>query len=316
MRFLLRRVKSLNPQQKANSAAVAIALGTIAFLNLECQPRPAGADTVRLAVTKTTLNLTAQKVIVQADAAAKQLTPEQIHDRNLAQKVELLKKGIALLKSTPDYTAQFMKRELVGGEMLEEQNMSIKVRHAPFSVYLKWHDYDIGREVMYVDGVNDGQMLVKAGGWKSKLPAISMAPDSSLAMKEARYPVTKAGLLELAESIVNYNSEDLKLRNFSGCHLMEDQLVGERTCACFVLEYKDRDSSREYRKSITLIDKEWGVPLLIKNYGWPNEDVAQNDETIDEETLIEHYTYSDVKFRSSLTAADFDHQNEDYGFRR
>ena len=314
MRFLLRCVKSLNPQQRANATAVAIALATIAFFNLECQPRPAGADTIRLATTKTTLNLTAQKVT--PDAAAENLTPEQLAERNLAKKLELLQKGIAFLKSTPDYTAQFTKRELVGSEMLEEQTMSIKVRHAPFSVYLKWHDYDIGREVMYVDGVNDGQMLVKAGGWKSKLPALSMAPDSSLAMKEARYPITKAGLLELAVSIISYNSEDLKIKNFSNCQQMEDQVIGERTCACFVLEYKDRDASKEYRKSVTLIDKEWGVPLLIKNFGWPNEDLALNEETMDEDTLIEHYTYSDVKFRSSLTAADFDHQNEDYGFRR
>lgn len=315
MRFLLRRVNSLHPEQKANGTAAAVACLTLAFLQLECPPRPAGADTIRLMSSKpTTVVINQDKPV--APPADETLTPEQLSERNLAKKIEILKKGITFLQSTPDYTALFTKRELVNGEMLDEQTMSMKVRHEPFSVYLKWLDYDTGREVMYVDGVNDGKMLVHAGGWKARLPALLMSPDSSLAMKEARYPVTRAGILALANSIIEYNGKDLELKNFARCQQLEDQSVGDRNCCCFVLEYKDRDSSPEYRKSVTLIDKEWSVPLFITNFAWPNEDLVDADTDLDEATLIEQYSYSEVRFRTSLTQLDFDHANDDYGFRR
>lgn len=314
MRFLLRRIQSLDPQHKANGTALAVVVSTLAFLNLECSPRPAGGDTFRVTVQKTPdVILTAQAPVETDDAS---LSPEQLSERTLVRKVEMLKKGVKFLESTPDYTAQFMKRELVNGELLEEQTMAMKLRHEPFSIYLKWMDFEVGREVMYVDGVNDGKMLVHSGGWKARLPAILMAPDCTLAMKEARYPVTRAGLLSLATTIIDYNSQDLVARNYSRCVQLDDQMVGDRSCATFILEYFDRDSSKEYRKSVTLIDKEWCVPLYIKNFGWPGEDFNQEDADLDESTLIEHYTYSDVKFRSSLSALDFDNTNEDYNFRR
>lgn len=316
MRSLLRRVNSLHPEHKANGMAAGIALLTILILNLECQPRPAGADTIRLTAARP-IAVAAPKQQQVTPPADQALTPEQLSEKNLARKVELLEKGIAFLTSTPDYTAQFMKRELVNGVVLQEQNMAIKVRHQPFSVYLKWADFDVGREVLYVEGVNDGKMLVHAGGWKAKLPAILMAPDSSLAMQEARYPVTHAGLLSLAKTIVGYNREDLKSKNYARCQQQEDQMIGDRACYCFVLEYRNRESSPEYRKSMTMIDKEWGVPLYIKNHGWPNENenVMPTDE-LDEATLIEHYAYSEVKFRSSLAALDFEDTNADYRFKR
>jgi hypothetical protein len=317
MRFLLRRVKSLDSQHKANGTAAALALLTIAFLHLECPPRPAGADTIRQASAGPSMaSLDRQKSVDQSPG--ENLTPEQLSARNLTKKIELLQKGIALLKATPDYTAQFTKRELVNGELMDEQTMTMKLRHEPFSVYLKWRDFDAGREVMYVDGVNDGKMLVKSGtGLKARLPAILMPPDSSLAMQEARYPITRAGLLALAETIVEYNAKDLEVKNFSACRQVEDQMVGDRKCHCFVVEYLDRNCSKDYRKSVTMIDKEHCAPIFIKNFGWPNENLSQVDGgDLDEATLIEHYTYSDVRFGSRLSELDFDQTNADYRFRR
>jgi len=316
MKSLLRRFNSLNPQHRANGLAAGVALATMTFLHLECPPRPAGADTIRI-IDKAPKIVITQPVAAPAAVAQSEepVTPEEQANRTLIRKIDLLKQGVQFLKSTPDYTALFTKRELVGGELQDEQTISIKVRHAPFSIYLKWLDYERGREVMYVDGLNDGQMLVHSGGWKARLPAILMSPDSTLAMKEARYPVTKAGLLALAETIIEFNTRDLSEKT-GVCTQLEDQTVGDRVCACYVMDYASVDVSPHYRKSLTLIDKEWGVPLYIKNFGWPQEGTELTGEELDESTLIEHYAYSEVQFRSGLTAMDFDHANEDYGFRR
>ena len=315
MRFLFRRLTALDHQHQANGTAVAIALGAVLFLYLESPPRPAGADTTRYVATKSAPVVVAIRKS-EAPPNDENLTPEQFSERVLLKKVELLEKGIAFLTQTPDYTAQFSKLEVVGGELLEEQTMLIKLTHKPFGVYMKWMDYDTGREVIYGEGINDGNLLVHAGGWKARLPAISMEPDSSLAMRESRHPITQVGLLNLAKKIVHAHRHDLAHKSFARCEQTEDQSINDRDCHCFVTEYSTAATSKEYRKSIVLIDKEWSVPLFIKNYGWPTDNVTAVGEELDTATLIEQYTYADVKFRSNLTAFDFDRANEDYGFKR
>ena len=315
MRFLFRRLTALDHQHKANGTAVAIALGAILFLQLESPPRPAGADSTRFVATKSAPVVVAIRK-TETSPNDENLTPEQLAERVLLKKVEILDKGIVFLTQTPDYTAQFSKQEVVGGELLDEQTMLMKLTHQPFSVYLKWMDYDTGREVIYADGLNANNMLVHAGGWKARLPAISMEPDSSLAMAEARHPITEVGMLNLARKTVEHHRQNLTTKNFSRCEQTADQPIAGRDCLCYVTEYRDAASSKEYRKSIMLIDKEWSIPLFIKNFGWPTDNVTASGDELDTATMIEQYTYADVKFRASLTAFDFDRANEDYGFKR
>ncbi len=315
MRFLFRHLTALDHQHKANGTAIAIAIGAVLFLQLESPPRPAGADTTRFVATKSVPVLVAIRNL-EIPPHDEHLTPEQRTERTFLKKIELLDKGIAFLKQTPHYTAQFCKQEVVSGELLDEQTMLLKLSHKPFSVYLKWMDYDTGREVIYGEGINGGNMLVHVGGWKARLPAISMEPDSLLAMAEARHPITEIGMLNLASKIVEFHRTDLVAKNFTRCEQTENQSIGGRDCLCFVTEYRDAASSREYRKSIMLIDQEWSVPLFIKNFGWPTDNVTAVGEALDTATMIEQYTYTDVKFRANLTAFDFDRANEDYGFKR
>ena len=315
MRFLYRRLTALDHKHKANGTAVAIALTAVLFLQLESSPRPAGADTTRFVPTK----LAPVVVAVRSSETPpndENLTPEQLAERTLLRKIALLEKGVAFLTQTPNDTAQFSKQEVVGGELLDEQTMLLKLSHKPFSVYLKWLDYDTGREVIYGEGINDGNMLVHPGGWKARLPAISMEPDSSLAMAEARHPITQIGMLNLAGKVLEVGRKDLAGKNYARCEQTENQPIDGRDCLCFVTEYRDAASSKEYRKSIILIDKEWSVPLFIKNFGWPTDNVTAVGEELDTATMIEQYTYSEVKFRANLTAFDFDRANEDYGFKR
>ncbi len=45
------------------------------------------------------------------------------------------------LKSFPDYTCTFTKQERVDGQDLSDvQTMQLKLRHQPFSVYMKWEE--------------------------------------------------------------------------------------------------------------------------------------------------------------------------------
>jgi hypothetical protein len=321
MTFIVRSYRRLSGQQKANGLSVSIAVFAILFLHLESSPTPAGSDVARRVSNKQAFVIVNQKPepgpqSQVPDPSEEELTPEQRSEQALIAKIQLIEKGVEFLGKTPDYTAQFVKQELVNGSLLDEQEMEMKVRHAPFSVYLKWTTGEVGREILYVDGANDGRMTAHAGGWKSRLPAVALDPHGSIALSESRYPVTKVGLYELAKMMLDVHQQDLKQKRLARCERLAEQSFDGRPCHAFLVEYKDSKLSEQYRKSICLIDKEWSVPVYTRNFGWLTGDVPSDPEEHDQASLVEFYSYANIKFRPNLLAQDFDHTNEDYRFRR
>ncbi len=108
-----------------------------------------------------------------------------------------LKAGRERFSHIPGYTATLAKQERIGDWLSDEISFGIKVRHLPFSVFMKWQSGDeAGKEVLYVDGKDDGELLVHLGGLKGAiLPAIKIDPFGSLALEHSRYPITKLGIL-------------------------------------------------------------------------------------------------------------------------
>ena len=321
MKRFFRLFSRLDRQQTANGMSVSVALFALLFLHLESSPTPAGANVARRITNKSAYVMVAAKTSTsaqsfQSNSSEGQGGTAESASNDVTYKIQILEKGLEYLSKTPHYTAQFVKKELVNGELLDEQEMEMKVRHAPFSVYLKWVTGEAGREVLYVEGQNDGRMKAHPGGWKARLPAVNLEPTGSLAMAESRHPITKAGLFSLTKMMVESHRQDLEKDNIARFEKLQDQVFDGRQCHAFVVEYKDKKSSEHYRKSVTLIDKEWSVPVYIKNFGWLNGDAPADPEQHDEATLIEYYSYSNVKFRPNLIALDFDHTNEDYGFKR
>ena len=321
MKRFFRLFRRLNRQQTANGMSVSIAVFALLFLHLESSPTPAGANVARRVVSKQSFVIAAAK---PGAAAPGQMTAssqgasaaEEVSGNDLNAKIQLLERGLQFLKTTPDYTAQFVKQELVNGELLDEQEMELKIRHAPFSVYMKWVTGEVGREVLYVDGRNDGRMTAHGGGWRARLPSVSLEPTGSLAMAESRHPITRVGLYSLTQMMIEIHRQDLQKQNFARFEKMADQIFDGRPCHAFLIEYKDRQASEHYRKSISLVDKEWCVPVYTKNFGWLNGEAPADPDQHDEATLIEYYSYANIKFRPNLVAIDFDHTNDEYGFKR
>ena len=65
-----------------------------------------------------------------------------------------------------DYSCTLVKQERVEGELGEVQNIAMKVRNEPFSVYMRFLKPFQGREVLYVNGQNNNEMFVLEAGWK------------------------------------------------------------------------------------------------------------------------------------------------------
>ncbi|WP_373652407.1 DUF1571 domain-containing protein [Schlesneria sp. DSM 10557] len=317
---IIRLFRCLSRDQAANSVSIMIALAAIVFLHLESSPTPAGADIARRITKKQTHVIAAARYASRGQAGGAEGSAsgegEDFALDDLSGKIRLLERGMEFLGKVPHYTAVFVKQELVNGELLDEQEMEMKVRHQPFSVYLKWSTGEVGREVLYVDGMNDGRITAHGGGWKARLPTVSLEPNGSMAMAESRHPITKAGLYSLAQMMVEIHREDLEKQNYSRFEKLPDEEFDGRPCHVYLIEYRDRQACEHYRKSITYIDKGWSLPVYTKNYGWLDGQVPANPDEYDSATLLEYYSFANIKFRSNLVALDFDHNNSEYGFKR
>ena len=238
--------------------------------------------------------------------------------RILREHLARLKSGRTQFSRLPGYTATMAKQERVGSDMLEEITYGIKVRQQPFSVYMKWQTgAEVGKEVLYVDGTNENQLLVRLGGIKGRiLPALKIDPFGTLALAHSRYPITKLGIVALADTLIE--RRELEMRENITVHVEQrpDTDVEGRRCAVYIFEDADPAQSPVYRKSVQYIDQEWNVPLRVANYTWPEPGKHLEAAALDEATLIEYYMYSEVVVDAHLTDADFDRANEEYHFHR
>lgn len=330
----IRRIVTIPPgAPRLNCLAALIASMAVGVLFLTFHAKPAGGGLGTSARTKQ------QQISVslgssRTSAAVRKNGPgslsldelnkaihKAIHNSRLALKlhVALLEIGKHRLEHFPDYTATFIKQEKVDGADLQElQTIQLKLRHKPFSVYMKWLEGgDVGRELLYAEGQYDDKLQVRLGGRKKLLPVLKLEPTSSMAMKESRHAATNMGLLNLTELILEHRKSDLTLSKGVSWEMVPDQKFMNHVCDCWVVEYDSRDVSPVYRKTITYIDKETSLPISIKNFGWPDETVSADDPSaLDEATLIEYYGYTDIKFEHRLTDADFDKGNTEYTFKR
>jgi hypothetical protein len=344
---MMRRIRRMAGRsvRHPNLHAVGVAVVAAAAVYLNTDPLPAGSDPLavveaELAFATTSTNpqfVTAPIPVAQtpplsdgmepttpsetsAPAAAPSGVAAAIAGSNVLTgrfamqvNVLVLQEGIAKFSHVPDYTATFTKQERIGGDLNDAEQISLKVRQEPLSIYMKWHSGQTGQQVIYVEGQNDGKMLVKAGGIRGRLGTLTIDPHGDLAMAQARYPVMVVGLKSVAERIIQYQQDQIDKGDGYVCEFRDDAMYDERPCYRCLVVYASREISPEYRKSEILIDKQLQMPVVLKNYTWSDD---ADPATLDEQTLLEQYAYSEIKIEQKLADGDFDKTNELYNMGR
>ena len=265
------------------------------------------------------------KAAVEASENEKAVESLEPIDPNFAaiqQSLSLLDVGHQFLEKQDYYEVKFYRQERVKGELKKGETVRLKVRHHPFSVYMKWLSVDKGREVLYVADDNDGKLLFHYGGWRARLlPILRLDPHGTLAKSGSRHPITEAGLLELVKRLTKDRRKDIECGVRYECQVY-DERIHDRDCYCFDLEYENAlpdTPSETYRKSLAYFDKEFSIPIEIKNFTWLAADAEvdeMDDATRDELTLVEHYSYSDIEWNQGYSDEDFSSENSKYRFRR
>jgi outer membrane lipoprotein-sorting protein len=213
-------------------------------------------------------------------------------------------------KGIQDYTCTFIKRERIKGQLLPEEYVHMKARTRPFSVYMKWQKPYEGREVIYVHGQNDGKLLAHSTGVEKVVGGtVALEPRGDMAMENSRHDITEAGIGNLVNQLVMRWQKEKQLGQ-TQVELKENAKVDGRTCWLVKTQHPADAKNYSYFRSRVFFDKEHGLPIRFEGYDWPRRGSPPEGD------LVEAYTYRDLKFNVSLTAADFSVDNPRYSFGR
>jgi len=297
------------------SLVVAVAMG---FLYFHAQPTTAGTDPISpnaqqaiaglsqdFGVTSTANTNTETKSATNNDSPI--LTGKEA----LVESDRVLAEAQSKLEKVSAYAATFVKQERIGDTLTELQIIQLRMFHQPMKIFMKWEGgKSAGQRVIYAEGENDGDMLVRMlTGIEARLGVISLNPTGAMAMKHSRYPVTKAGLLELTKITRQHRQTDLKAESGVTAKLLDHQKIDSRDCQCFVIEYAKPefapDEKKEYRKSMIYIDTQTKLPICVRCYGWPEKISGADPTKLDQTTLLELYAYRNIDFEAQVRADEF-----------
>jgi hypothetical protein len=305
-----------------NLMAMTVLSAAIGLAYFNCDPMIAGSEPTRVASLDVKPILSMPSLPSRRQPAPGEprivdgveiLVPEPIDDSVLRGRwalqmaLALLERGADSFQNVSDYTFTFSRQERVGGELLDPQVMNVKLRHEPFSLYMKWIGGEgpgvKGRQLIYVEGQNDDMLLIQPGGLAGRLSGtLKLAKNDGLVTRESRHPATECGLLNLAHKLIPFYREDLAVGTGFACELHDGQTFGERPCYLFQIEYASQERNPTYRKSMLFIDKDLCLPTCIHNYTWG---IDVDPTKIDEETLLEAYSYVDIQTDQRFAEEDF-----------
>lgn len=209
------------------------------------------------------------------------------------------------LDQVRDYQARFVKQERLDGALVV-QSMDMKFREKPFSVYLKFGPPNVGREVLYVEGKNDGNLFAKDSGIKSLVGTISLDPAGRMAMSGNKYPVTMIGMRKMLDSLIAQWEADRRYSDVA-VRYYPDAKVGEIACKVIESTVPTRRDGAKFHRTRLYLDGENGLPIRVQQYDWPARAGA-------DPPLVEEYSYLELRKNLGLTDADFEVKNPEYGF--
>jgi hypothetical protein len=231
---------------------------------------------------------------------------EPAREHPLRPAIRIANESLEQLREVRDYEAILTKRERIQGQ-LQTETMRIKFREMPFSVYLGFSGENAGREVLYVQGQNQNNMLAHEGsGLKSLVGTVSLSPSSPDVLAHSRHSITDIGLRNLLRFMIERWESEAEYGE-SEVQYYQNAKLGEREC--LVIESTHPQARRQFRFHMTrlFIDKETKLPVRVENYGFPPRPGL-------DPPLEEEYTYSNLRTNVGLTERDFDRNNPSYAF--
>lgn len=196
-----------------------------------------------------------------------------------------------------EYSCLIVKTERVGGKLREEESIYAKIRHEPYSVYLRFAKpkKSEGREAIYVAGRNDGKLIAHGSGFERMFGNFWLQPTSPQAMDGNLHPITENGVVHILQQMRDICHKQGGNPAIKAA-VTECKLNGR---ACLRLEIVTPGNS--HHRAHFYIDREYDLPVRYAYWNAANE-------------LQEERTYLELKLNPGFSETDFDHNNGGYNF--
>jgi len=239
------------------------------------------------------------------------LAAAQPNEHPLMPTLRWAHEGLKNLEKIEDYSAVVVKQERIDGKLNEPEYIFTKVRHRPFSAYLRFLKPDElkGQETIYLAGPNGakGKMWGHGTGVRKIFGTVPLDPTGPIAMSGNRYPITEIGILNLVRRLVEVGEKDIQ---YGECEVKfyPGAKINDRVCTCIQVVHPTARSNFLFHVARIFVDDELNLPIRYEAYDWPAKPGGPPE-------LTEEYTYLNLKLNNHFTDADFDIRNPEYGFK-
>ncbi len=235
----------------------------------------------------------------RVEAATAHLHDLDIH---LEEAMEILAKAQESYTNLHDYVAEIHKQVHKNGKLDIDEHSIMKFKK-PFKVYLKWTSgKKDGNELLYVDGENDGKIIVR-----KKLPfgirkTMHVDPDGFWVKNFSKHSIKDAGFIGIITKSYNQFAEAKKNNDVIAVTCSMEEINGRPTHKVVLVVSPEGEKNGYYcRSAIEYFDAENFLPIKVTFWLWEDDEV-------------ESLTFSNVKINVGLTDKDFDKENKEYQF--
>jgi uncharacterized protein DUF1571 len=242
--------------------------------------------------------------------------PRAVGEHPLGQAIEVARAGLEFYRqNVQDYQAVFVKQERVGGRMSNEERSAVKFRRGrvdgensiPQSIYMRFLEprSASGREVIYVDGQNDGRLVAHEGGLLNVIRA-RLEPTSRMAMRGNKHPITEFGIEKLILRLIEKGTRDLQ---HDDCQVEVNRNIeiNGHSGTEIRIVHSQPSEHFDFHVARIIIDDELNLPVGYEGYLWPEKGST-------EPVLNERYFYTDLRLNVGFIDRDFDPDNPDYDY--
>lgn len=242
-------------------------------------------------------------------------TRETPPEHPLDPALEIARLGLEKLRGdVSDYKALMVKQERLNDQLLDEEFMQVKVRHGDSEQNINKAFYVrhvkpgsmAGQEAIWVENQNDGKLIGHGSGLQ-KLITVNLKPNSWLAMRGNRYPITELGIETLLIRMIEKGEKSRKHASPCLVEYSRDLEINGNPVTLITITHPEKHNDLEFHIAKIYIDDKLQLPIGYEGYLWPEEEGG-------EPLLIERYFYQDLEINPGLGDLDFDPENPEYEY--
>lgn len=218
-----------------------------------------------------------------------------------------------LAQTVRDFSCRLVKRERINGILQEMHFIDMVVREhleqngqlvQPLSIYLHFlaPKNVADRRVIYVEGENDGKILLRNGGRHFDYVIADVDPNSDAAREETLVPVTEIGFNQLLARMIDVLErhrqldplgQDTKAERINGAK------INGRPCTVIRITHARNIPGLEFHVANVFVDTELHVPVRVDYVDFPKIEGRPGQ-------LIAEYTYTNLELNINAPDSTFD----------